>query len=314
MPPANPIVFRSLQLFILPLPASAGPPAPCSAAAQETSSTRVLVVALARRSTNSPHLLIHTLSVAPTLPPLLIMGRYTTVQAYADNNPNMRAVDYAQATGTTASSSNSADNNNRGPVIAEKVDNPYGSTAGAGSGEFHVYRHARAREMARWEQINATEAERKAEEEFHLKVVQASQEEEDKTEKRRKKRERAKDAKRRKKNMMLGGVGVEVDGVGNGIQGTNNNDHEDEEDEEFEYTPIVASSQTGASDAASKAVAAAASSLDEKVGDNTAIQLDESVVDHGADDDRHTKREDNEIPIFANDGSFMERMKAELAG
>ena len=107
------------------------------------------------------------------------MGRYTTVQAFADNNPNMRSVDYAQATGTAAASSGSASaaggpavaNANRGPVQAEKVDNPYGSTAGAGSGEFHVYRHARAREMARWKKINADEAEMKAEGVFQQKLA-----------------------------------------------------------------------------------------------------------------------------------------------
>eukprot|EP00584_Thalassiosira_punctigera_P003896 CAMPEP_0172547628 /NCGR_PEP_ID=MMETSP1067-20121228/17111_1 /TAXON_ID=265564 ORGANISM="Thalassiosira punctigera, Strain Tpunct2005C2" /NCGR_SAMPLE_ID=MMETSP1067 /ASSEMBLY_ACC=CAM_ASM_000444 /LENGTH=131 /DNA_ID=CAMNT_0013334737 /DNA_START=36 /DNA_END=428 /DNA_ORIENTATION=+ len=131
------------------------------------------------------------------------MGRYTTVQAYADNNPNMRAVDYHQATGTTApapaassssgaaaSASASAPPANRGPVTTEKVDNPYGSTAGAGSGEFHVYRHARAREMARWKKINADEAERVAEEEFQKKLDRDTKSEDEKTEKRRRKRER----------------------------------------------------------------------------------------------------------------------------
>ncbi len=217
----------------------------------------------------------------------VIMGRYTTVQAYADNNPNMRAVDYAQATGA-ASTSNSADNNsnddnkNRGPVITEKVDNPYGSTAGAGSGEFHVYRHARAREMARWEQINASEAERKAEIEFQWKVAQDAKEEEEKTEKRRRKRERARDVKRRKKNMLLGGVDV---GGGNEIiRGNNDNDHENDEEDEFEYTPIIASSQTATASTAT----AASTPVDGNLGTNSAIEVDNALDHEEKEEDRDT--------------------------
>ena len=41
-----------------------------------------------------------------------------------------------------------------GPVRAEKVVNLFSSTAGAGSREFHVYRHSRAREMVRLKEIN----------------------------------------------------------------------------------------------------------------------------------------------------------------
>ena len=79
----------------------------------------------------------------------------------------MRTISYNQATGASASAAAPAD---RGPVVTEKVDNPYRSAAGAGSGKFHVYRHTQAREMARWKQINANEAELKAEEEFQKKI------------------------------------------------------------------------------------------------------------------------------------------------
>lgn len=155
------------------------------------------------------------------------MGRYTTVQAFADNSGSMRAVSYDQAVG--AASAPAA----KGPVQTEKVENPYGSTAGAGSGEFHVYRHARAREMARWKEMHASEAERMAEEDFQRKVEEDAREEAEKTEKRRRKREREKNAKRRKKNMKLGGVGLAEEG-----QTSKGGDNVEDE---FDYAPIAAS-------------------------------------------------------------------------
>ncbi|KAL7539326.1 hypothetical protein ACHAWF_006380 [Thalassiosira exigua] len=219
------------------------------------------------------------------------MGRYTTVQAYADNNPNMRAVDYAQATGTAAAASSSssapAAAANRGSVVTEKVDNPYGSTAGAGSGEFHVYRHARAREMERWKKINADEAEMKAEAEFQEKLAHDTKVEAEKTEKRRRKRERAKEAKRRKKNMKLGGVGGGV--VSEEPTG---------DDEEFEYTPIAAS------EISQGAVKSDSSNGEEGEGSNGTgdVETDRKSPPEGS----------SQVPI-ANDGSFLERMKKELA-
>eukprot|EP00579_Thalassiosira_antarctica_P001198 CAMPEP_0201870352 /NCGR_PEP_ID=MMETSP0902-20130614/3477_1 /ASSEMBLY_ACC=CAM_ASM_000551 /TAXON_ID=420261 /ORGANISM="Thalassiosira antarctica, Strain CCMP982" /LENGTH=227 /DNA_ID=CAMNT_0048395943 /DNA_START=94 /DNA_END=777 /DNA_ORIENTATION=+ len=224
------------------------------------------------------------------------MGRYTTVQAYADNNPNMRAVDYHQATGTAAAASTgsgsaaAAPPADRGHVVAEKVDNPYGSTAGAGSGEFHVYRHARAREMARWKKINEDEAESNAENVFQQQLAHDTNSEEAKTEKKRRKRERAKEAKRRKKNMKLGGVG-----------GFANEEEGGDGEEEFEYTPAAASeipegalkSDNGSSEKAEDSPA----NEDEESSNNAKPAPEE---------------EDGKVP-FANDGSFLERMKKELA-
>uniref|UniRef100_A0A6S9D7T2 DUF1168 domain-containing protein n=3 Tax=Ditylum brightwellii TaxID=49249 RepID=A0A6S9D7T2_9STRA len=154
------------------------------------------------------------------------MGRYTTVQAYADNNPNMRSVSYDQATGKTEPSSSTA---GAGAVKPEKVDNPYGSTAGAGSGEFHVYRHARSREMARMAQLEYEEKQQLLHEDFEKRKHEMETEEERKTAKRRKKRMRGKESKMRKKNMKLGGVGLQEDGTGGeNLEGG---------EEEFEYTP-----------------------------------------------------------------------------
>jgi hypothetical protein len=69
------------------------------------------------------------------------MGRYSTVQSYADNSQNARSTAYEQERGS-------------GSVKTEKVVNPYSSVAGAGSGEFHVYRHARAREQERLKRLD----------------------------------------------------------------------------------------------------------------------------------------------------------------
>lgn len=201
------------------------------------------------------------------------MGRYTSVQAFADNSGSMRAVSYDQAVGVSASAQPAAD---RGPVITEKVDNPYGSTAGAGSGEFHVYRHARAREMARWKEMRATEAEIKAEEDFQRKVAEDKRVEAEKTEKRRKKREREKNAKRRKKNMKLGGVGFGT------ASGESNEQAGENVDDEFDYTPIAASEVAASSDAAASAAQ--------------------------PDSNRKETTQDQPI-IFANDGSFLEQSK-----
>lgn len=126
------------------------------------------------------------------------MGRYSSVQAYADNNANMRSIPYDQAVGSAEAKA--------GPVTAEKVNNPYGSTAGAGSGDFHVYRHARAREAERWKQMNQEEREKELEDEYQKKLEANRMEEEQRTAQRRKKRQRHKEAKLKKKNLALSGI------------------------------------------------------------------------------------------------------------
>eukprot|EP01083_Nonionella_stella_P116279 345395_1 len=146
------------------------------------------------------------------------MGRYSSVQAYSDNNPNMRAV----AHDATKSSSSSTNNT----LQTEKVYNPYGSTAGAGSGEFHIYRHARAREKERFKVLDDIEMEQKEQLEYETKLNNWEKEAQDKLLKKRKKRMRNHASKLRKKNMNLSGV----------IQEQEGGDVVDEE--EFEYTPL----------------------------------------------------------------------------
>mmetsp|Transcript_14813 Transcript_14813/g.21184 ORF Transcript_14813/g.21184 Transcript_14813/m.21184 type:complete len:236 (-) Transcript_14813:106-813(-) len=227
------------------------------------------------------------------------MGRYTTVQAYADNNPNMRAVSYDQTATKFQSNANvgessSSDNNNKAknPVAVnpEKVSNPYGSTAGAGSGEFHVYRHARAREMARLKALDDDEKRRIRDQAFESKVEKWNKEEDAKTEKRRKKRRREKEAKERKKNMKLGGVLLmDRNDVHTNKNFQSNDLKGDASKDEFEYTPIHVQPPS------------------QKIG----VQERKSEEDEYVDEkklDSHIEPLPNKLP-FANDGSFLEKMK-----
>jgi len=158
------------------------------------------------------------------------MGRYSTVQAYADNNTGVRKVPYEQA--AAAASSSSGDNKQQAAAAPrpEKVVNPYGSTAGAGSGEFHVYRHARNREMQRQKLMELSAAEQEAEEKFRQEMEANQQWEEERTAKRRRKRERQKNAKKRKQNLAKAGILDTTDGGGNAAAASVNEDERSDRD------------------------------------------------------------------------------------
>ena len=135
-----------------------------------------------------------------------------------------------------------------GVVAPEKVVNPYGSAAGAGSGDFHVYRHARARELERIATLEHSERQRIADQEFRDQLERARQHEAERTEQRRKKRQRQKEAQKRRTNLLK--AGVRLDG---GEEGG----HHDAIDDEFTYEPI-GTNLDGTSDAAGATAAAAA--------------------------------------------------------
>jgi len=214
------------------------------------------------------------------------MGRYSSAKAYGDNTAQMRSISYEQASGSAK--------DKPGSVTAEKVHNPYGSTAGAGSGEFHVYRHARAREAERWKQINEEEKEKMLDKEYQEKLAKNTTEEEQKIERRRRKRQRAKEAKLKKKNLKISGVN---------LSGEEEKEKAENEDDEFTYIPI------------SNKIADARATIDkipskEKL-DEESKAVGEAPIKKVCVGDAESKPID--ASLFPNDGSFLELMKKKLA-
>lgn len=77
------------------------------------------------------------------------MGRYTTMQTFSDQDAQGAAVPY-EATATSSESSvaaaaPTANDSKDARLHINRVDNVSGSSAGAGSGDFHTYRAARRR-------------------------------------------------------------------------------------------------------------------------------------------------------------------------
>ncbi|KAJ0404516.1 hypothetical protein P43SY_001616 [Pythium insidiosum] len=139
------------------------------------------------------------------------MGRYTTVQTYTDQDSKVAALSYETAAvteGAAASGDVGAMAVKRGVSDSDdkfhfnRVDNVSGSSAGAGSGEFHMYRAARRREMERVERMEKEHAARQAQDEFEAKRLQKKEEFEARANKRADKRRRRKErAKARSLNV-----------------------------------------------------------------------------------------------------------------
>ncbi|XP_078404866.1 PRKR-interacting protein 1 homolog isoform X1 [Cetorhinus maximus] len=96
----------------------------------------------------------------------------------------------------------------------EFVRDVMGSSAGAGSGEFHVYRHLRRREYMREEFMEKQAAQQRLEDEFQRKLDNNRRVAEEKTEKRRKKRQKLKEKKilvKKAKNELTTAEGSDED-------------------------------------------------------------------------------------------------------
>lgn len=81
------------------------------------------------------------------------------------------------------------------PPPPEIVANVQGSSAGAGSGEFHVYKASRRREYERVKLMEEEVAREKADSHFATRRDELKKKDKEKTEKRRRKREKAKGRK-----------------------------------------------------------------------------------------------------------------------
>ncbi|ORX50641.1 DUF1168-domain-containing protein [Piromyces finnis] len=78
------------------------------------------------------------------------------------------------------------------------IRNIQGSSAGAGSGEFHVYRALRRKELMRLKLMDEEIKKEQEQKEFNEKMNKLKEIEDKKTEKRRKKRQMQKESKKRK--------------------------------------------------------------------------------------------------------------------
>ncbi|XP_071859966.1 PRKR-interacting protein 1 homolog [Bombus fervidus] len=92
------------------------------------------------------------------------------------------------------------------PTVPEFVRNVMGSSAGAGSGEFHVYRHLRRKEYARQKFIQEKGHKELLDEEYHRKIEENKRIAEEITAKKRAKRLKKKQIWKQKKKMKTGNV------------------------------------------------------------------------------------------------------------
>jgi hypothetical protein len=95
----------------------------------------------------------------------------------------------------------------------EIVANVQGSSAGAGSGEFHVYKASRRREYERLRMMDEEVKKEEDEKEFAKRKEEQEKKDREKTEKNRLKREKARLRKEKAKKGAKGGHGSERDGT-----------------------------------------------------------------------------------------------------
>ncbi len=182
------------------------------------------------------------------------MGRYTSVQRFDDHSlvkiPYSQANAEAQEDTAEDKRKDGRDNGDVGnesrqqgessvkPVSArpERVQNVMGSCAGAGSGEFHMYRYHRRKEIARVEAMDGEEKRKRLIEDQKEKMDEAQAKIATQSAKRAAKRHKKKHRAKKLKEGVKDDNGdkkqrVNDDGEGNG--------NEEEGEEEFTYIPLA---------------------------------------------------------------------------
>ncbi|CAO3671520.1 unnamed protein product [Rhizopus stolonifer] len=82
------------------------------------------------------------------------------------------------------------------PPPKDFVRNVSGSSAGAGSGDFHVYRAQRRREYARMKNMEDQEKQEKVHDEYQMKLARLREQDEERTAKKRAKRQKRNNKKK----------------------------------------------------------------------------------------------------------------------
>eukprot|EP00644_Phytophthora_capsici_P002174 jgi/Phyca11/17360/fgenesh1_pg.PHYCAscaffold_27_\ len=126
------------------------------------------------------------------------MGRYTSTQTFSDQDAQGAAVAYNAAAAENSTSALPVSGVKDDKLHVNRVDNVSGSSAGAGSGDFHTYRAARRREMERVAAMEQRYKENKAQREFEDKRKRSADEFDAKMQKRAEKRRRRKERSKAK--------------------------------------------------------------------------------------------------------------------
>ncbi|XP_073523858.1 PRKR-interacting protein 1 [Phyllobates terribilis] len=110
----------------------------------------------------------------------------------------------------------------------EFVRDVMGSSAGAGSGEFHVYRHLRRREYQRQDFMDSLSEKQKLDDDFQKKLIENQIQAEERTAKRRLKRLKNKEKKKMKKAKTEGKAGyTKTENVQQGEASAGDSEEED---------------------------------------------------------------------------------------